>query len=109
MKRNKKYYKDLMQTSWILGVIDSYGAVHSTLFNFMKVDVSSYTHEKLYPNTLKKWRWDRKDSAHTFLDDEFDIEDWDKVFNHLARVYDIPMVCVGEHDSAYIKKKSRGE
>ena len=70
---------------WVLGIIDSYGAVDSKTMLLSDRNVSD-THETYWPNTLKRWRWSPGDG---FIDvagrepDEFDTEEMDMIVRHL--------------------------
>jgi len=80
MKINDSY-------EYIVGIIDSYGAVHSKVSNLDE----QYTHSNLFPsNIFKRWSWHRHtDLTVSVLSSKFDDEEIDKVVRHLKRKYGI--------------------
>ena len=76
-----------LKKGFIVGVIDSYGAVHSKFVDIKEI----YSHEVLFPmQTFKRWRWSFSDCFDSsILSNPFDIEDWDKIERHLTKKYGI--------------------
>jgi len=72
---------------FITGIIDSDGFVDS-----LPVYLNNITsHEYLFPhNIFKRWTWWENSGVNVSpMSDDFDIEDFDKVYNHLKRKYNI--------------------
>jgi len=70
---------------WVLGVIDSHGAVHSKTMLFGDKGLSD-THATHWPNTLKRWRWAPGEGFFDVVGkepDEFDMEEMDFIVRHL--------------------------
>jgi len=95
-------YDKLMYHS-IIGIIDSYDAVHSEDFHFSEYP----THQWLYPTqTFKRWRWSFDDGI-TCLSDDLNAEDYDRIINHIETVYNIKFNDNGFHDvQDFISKMS---
>ena len=101
MNKYKRYIKE----SWIIGHIDSYGAVHS-----IESDFNPYTsknHFDLFGHCSKRWRWSFGKSITTVADSEFEPGDIEKIQNHLCRKYGIWFNDIGGwHDIDYLIKMS---
>jgi hypothetical protein len=79
---------DASEIIWILGIVDSYGAVHSETI-MMRDSVSAPTHGDLWPNSLKRWRWSGTEGLAwpgTRVPDDFDDEEREAIKNHLIRL-----------------------
>jgi len=100
---NKVHYKKLIGRYWIVGVIDSHGAIHSKMMHFKEAK----THDELYPGILLKWRWHWDKSVDWSICSVKPTkeESW-KVREHLTKYYDIPFWENGHHDIQYIMKKA---
>jgi len=74
------------RNQYVIGVIDSYGCVHSRV-----IDISnSYSHHDLWPyKTFRKWSWYGERVEVSVYSDSFDVEEIDKVKRHLERKYSI--------------------
>jgi len=73
----------------IIGIIDSYGAVHSVFLR----NPYSKTHEQVfeYSGIDKRWTWDYEDGfSDSILGcSDIDIEEQEHIKNHLFRKYSI--------------------
>ena len=79
---------DIENIIWIVGIVDSYGAVHSRVIS-MEDSVSAPTHGDLWPGSLKRWRWSGTEGLAwpvTRVPDEFDDEERESIKNHLIRL-----------------------
>jgi hypothetical protein len=86
-KINKKEIKDLTD-NFIIGIIDSYGAVHSKLIGMS----SGENHESVYPSQIfYRWSWwdDHKGIEISVLSSPINDEDFNKIERHLKRKYNI--------------------
>jgi len=89
---------NLLRYGIIIGIIDNYGAVHSTFFS---LDDDKKTHEELWPTRRgKRWRWTFSSCFDTSIlsEDKLNIEDWGKVRRHITREYGIRWQSNGYHD-----------
>jgi len=89
----------------IVGIIDSYGAVHSAVIDIS--ELSEKTHEAVFPgNYFKRWRWDYNNGlVPSILSSDFDLEEWDKIRSHLTDIYTIKWWENGYHDIDDIKNR----
>ena len=87
-----------LHSGWIVGIIDSYGAVHSKFCPLHDGGLKS--HEELFhSNIMKRWRWSYSDGvSNSCLSTRLDVEEWDKVFRHITRKFRIPFWDNGYHD-----------
>lgn len=71
----------------IVGIIDSYGYVDSCVSYLNNIK----SHSDLYPsNIFKRWTWWGNSGIEVSpISSEFDVEDFDKVEQHLQRKYGI--------------------
>ena len=84
----KELIKINFKNTFIIGIIDSHGAVHSKLINIS----SGENHESVYPSQIfKRWSWwdNHKGIEVSVLSSKFDEEDFDKIERHLKRKYGI--------------------
>jgi len=95
---------DKLRWHYIIGIIDSYDAVHSKDCYFAECP----THHMLYPNqTFKRWRWTFDDGIKCFSAD-LNREDVDRIINHIESVYGIKFNENGFHDvQDFISKLSK--
>lgn len=66
---------------WIIGYIDSYGAIH---YNVIRKNDFVDTHEKMWSGAAKmnKWRWQPSDPNHiNTYGQSLDVDDADKIWN----------------------------
>jgi len=92
---------NLLKYGIIIGIIDNYGAVHSKFFS---IDDDQQTHEELWPTRrTKRWRWTFSNCFNTSIlsDEKLNIEDWDKIRQHLTRNYGIRWQDNGYHNIDY--------
>jgi len=99
-----------LYSGWIVGIIDSYGAVHSKfcpLYGKGITDGGLKTHEELFPrNIMKRWRWSYSDGINqSSLSSDLDVEDWDKIQRHITRKFRIPFWGNGYHDIDFFMSK----
>jgi hypothetical protein len=82
-------------TDNIVGIIDSYGAVHS-----INTGEDVENHDTQWPCTnVCKWRWSHRQSIWWILSDHKpDIEQQDAIMRHLTRKYGIKWWDNGHHD-----------
>jgi len=72
----------------IVGIIDSYGAVHSVLDPM--TNKKSIYHDRVYFGVFhRKWFWNKHRGIFMWDSELWDIEDIEKVKNHLKREYQI--------------------
>lgn len=72
-------------STWVVGILDSYGAVHSVSFHFEKAD--EFTHGELWPMQMHG-RWRIMNGEFSSLQgDEFDIEQYDHIIQHVKKKY----------------------
>lgn len=90
-----------LRHSGIIGIIDSYDNVESTIYPLSKNNIP--THSDLYPsNTFKRWRWSFSNELESFINiSDFNIEDWDRVRNHIESRYGIKFWENGYHNIDY--------
>ena len=85
----RKSKKDL-QYFWIIGAIDAYGAIHSEGFDYNKDDVPM--HGDLYPNIFhKRWRWALSGINKSGDWTDSDIEEFDRIVQHISKKYKIKL------------------
>jgi len=75
---------------WVIGVIDTYDAVHSEGFDFF--DDIPY-HGDLYPNIVhKRWRWTASEGIERSRDDEeYSSEEFDRIIQHISKKYKVKL------------------
>jgi len=75
--------------SYIIGIIDSHGAVHSTVSTYEE----ELTHGAVYPsNIFKRWNWwGHRGVEASVISSKFDDEDYGKIERHLKRKYNIKL------------------
>ena len=87
----------------IVGIIDSYDAVHS---QFTGTDMGY--HEELWPMSLCKWRWCWGQSIYT-IGPNLDEEQYESVMAHITKKYGIPFGRGGWHDIEFMIEKMNKE
>jgi hypothetical protein len=90
-------------TDNILGVIDSYGAVHS-----VNTGDKIEHHGEYFPNiTHCRWRWCCREGIHWFTSESKpkNLEEMNSIRTHLARKYSIKFMDNGYHDSDDIQMR----
>lgn len=91
----------------IVGVIDSYDAVHS---QHVPLEEGPAFHDDLFPmQTHKRWRWTFCDCfSVSVLGDKLTDEDYDLVMAHMTKKYGIKFWENGHHDiDNFISKMSK--
>ena len=82
----------------IIGVVDSYGAVHSEIN-------TDLWHEQLWPTAKCKWRWnDDKSIWWIALESKPDDEQYESIMWHLEKKYGIKFWENGHHDIDHLMK-----
>ena len=96
----------LIDRAWIIGIVDSYDAVHSRIYDFENADM----HGDIWPmQNFNRWRWNSDDGFNTFSGDSLSVEHCDFIVRHIARKYGIKFHPEGYHDIKYLMKKAGRE
>jgi len=99
MKADSRFERLL--TGSILGVVDSYGAVHSEY-----ITSETKCHEDLWPGvTHCCWRWNHNNSVFCIFGKPSE-EDFDKIQRHLSRKYGLKWWDNGHHDIDHLLLKA---
>lgn len=104
-KRDTAYWKRLLWGN-IVGVVDSYGAVHSV---FTKDEIEHHDHH--FPSiTHCRWRWNHRESIYWCIgSDKPTEEEYAFIQMHLTKKYGLEWWENGHHDIQHLMKKAGHE
>lgn len=104
MKSKTKKWGRLLNGN-ILGVVDSYGAVHS-VFTGCRIDM----HGDHFAATHCQWRWNDDQSIHWWvMDHKPNPEQLEAIRSHMTRQYGILWWENGHHDIDHLQEMVRRE
>ena len=97
-----------LRDGYILGIIDSYDAIHSEFIS--KNNRGNYCREDFWPTqTHKRWRWNFDEGIHKFYSGEWGNDDWSIIINHITKKFGIKFWENGYHDLDYFEEKLKKE
>ena len=70
----------------VVGIIDSYGAVHSKLIKTVQ-DYENIQHDSFGLKLFDKWRWNEDKGVFSLIGERISAENYDKIIRHLKRKY----------------------
>ena len=101
----KSNYWGRLKSGHIIGIVDSYGAVHSE-FTGDKVSF----HAEHFQQSQCQWRWSHSNSIWWIsFEHQPNDEQYDSIMNHLKRKYGIEWWDNGHHDIDFLQKKWKKE
>ena len=107
-KRNFQGKYTKLRWSYIVGYVDHFDVVHSRIFSLREYEETGTikTHCDVFGMVLKGWRWDfDKGLDATIGDKNLDVEDFDRIREHLKEMYDMPFYENGFHDVMFMCQK----